>query len=125
MYCFFLFFVFFIFTVDASVKDQKQQQSGKDSQLSASLLSDIKKAIGAEKTNRLFVALQTYKNTNDYEQMVSTVVGLLTERDEDIVLLKRESFWKAFLVFSCWILLFIFLYRFWVIYFNFLIFFQG
>lgn len=32
-----------------------------------------------------------YKKTNDYEQMVSTVVGLLTERDEDIILLKRES----------------------------------
>lgn len=82
---------FFLFTVDASVKDPKTQQSGKDSQLSHSLLSDIKKAIGAEKTNQLFVALQTYKKTNDYEQMVSTVVGLLTERDEDIILLKRES----------------------------------
>uniref|UniRef100_A0AAR2M5B6 Regulator of telomere elongation helicase 1 n=1 Tax=Pygocentrus nattereri TaxID=42514 RepID=A0AAR2M5B6_PYGNA len=35
------------------------------------------------------LTLQTYKKTNNYEQMVSTVVGLLTERDEDIVLLKR------------------------------------
>ncbi|MCJ8737913.1 hypothetical protein PDJAM_G00029500 [Pangasius djambal] len=75
--------------MDAGVKDQKLQQSGKESQFSASLLSDIKTAIGAEKTNQLFVALQTYKKTNDYEQMVSTVVGLLTERDEDIILLKR------------------------------------
>ncbi|XP_037401247.1 regulator of telomere elongation helicase 1 isoform X1 [Pygocentrus nattereri] len=78
--------------VNASVKDQKlqkPQKSGKDSQFSTTLLSDIKQAIGAEKTNQLFVALQTYKKTNNYEQMVSTVVGLLTERDEDIVLLKR------------------------------------
>uniref|UniRef100_W5UKB9 Regulator of telomere elongation helicase 1 n=1 Tax=Ictalurus punctatus TaxID=7998 RepID=W5UKB9_ICTPU len=75
--------------MDAGVKDQKPQQSCKESQLSASLLSDIKKAIGAEKTNQLFVALQMYKKTDDYEQMVSTVVGLLTERDEDIILLKR------------------------------------
>ncbi|GAA6102470.1 regulator of telomere elongation helicase 1 isoform X1 [Tachysurus ichikawai] len=73
--------------MDAGVKDQTQPS--KDGQVSASLLSDIKKAIGAEKTNQLFVALQMYKKTNDYEQMVSTVVGLLTERDEDIILLKR------------------------------------
>ncbi|XP_076880804.1 regulator of telomere elongation helicase 1 [Brachyhypopomus gauderio] len=70
-------------------KGQKSQQSGKGSQFSASLVSDVKKAIGAVKTNQLFVALQTYKKTNNYEQMVSTVVGLLTERDEDIVLLRR------------------------------------
>uniref|UniRef100_A0A8B9HHP4 Regulator of telomere elongation helicase 1 n=1 Tax=Astyanax mexicanus TaxID=7994 RepID=A0A8B9HHP4_ASTMX len=63
----------------------------KDGQFSATLLSDIKKAIGSEKTNQLFIALQTYKKTNNYEQMVSTVVGLLTERDEDIVLLRRLS----------------------------------
>uniref|UniRef100_A0A8B9HQ84 Regulator of telomere elongation helicase 1 n=1 Tax=Astyanax mexicanus TaxID=7994 RepID=A0A8B9HQ84_ASTMX len=66
------------------------QTSGKDGQFSATLLSDIKKAIGSEKTNQLFIALQTYKKTNNYEQMVSTVVGLLTERDEDIVLLRRD-----------------------------------
>ncbi|KAF4083439.1 hypothetical protein AMELA_G00141320 [Ameiurus melas] len=75
--------------MDAGVKAQKPQQSCKESQLSASLLSDIKKAVGAEKTNQLFVALQMYKKTDDYEKMVSTVVGLLTERDEDIILLKR------------------------------------
>ncbi|KAG9266683.1 regulator of telomere elongation helicase 1 [Astyanax mexicanus] len=77
-----------------AVKDQKPQKpqtSGKDGQFSATLLSDIKKAIGSEKTNQLFIALQTYKKTNNYEQMVSTVVGLLTERDEDIVLLRRLS----------------------------------
>lgn len=73
------------------MKNEKPQQSSKECQFSVSLLSDIKKAIGAEKTNQLFVALQMYKKTNDYNQMVSTVVGLLTERDEDIILLKRES----------------------------------
>lgn len=77
--------------MNANVKAQKQQQSDKDSELRASLLSDINKAIGTEKTKQIFEALKTYKNTNDYEQMVSTVVGLLTERDEDIVLLKREE----------------------------------
>ncbi|XP_046714369.1 regulator of telomere elongation helicase 1 isoform X2 [Silurus meridionalis] len=74
---------------DASVKHQNPPQSGKDSPFSASLLSDIRKAVGAEKTGLLFSALKEYRQTNDYEQMVSTVVGLLTERDEDIALLQR------------------------------------
>uniref|UniRef100_A0A672Q0N5 Regulator of telomere elongation helicase 1 n=1 Tax=Sinocyclocheilus grahami TaxID=75366 RepID=A0A672Q0N5_SINGR len=55
----------------------------------SSLLSDIKQAIGAEKTRQMFLALQAYKTSNNYEQMVSTVVSLLTERDEDIALLER------------------------------------
>uniref|UniRef100_A0A672Q0A6 Regulator of telomere elongation helicase 1 n=1 Tax=Sinocyclocheilus grahami TaxID=75366 RepID=A0A672Q0A6_SINGR len=57
----------------------------------SSLLSDIKQAIGAEKTRQMFLALQAYKTSNNYEQMVSTVVSLLTERDEDIALLERLS----------------------------------
>uniref|UniRef100_A0A671QI07 Regulator of telomere elongation helicase 1 n=1 Tax=Sinocyclocheilus anshuiensis TaxID=1608454 RepID=A0A671QI07_9TELE len=55
----------------------------------SSLLSDIKQAIGAEKNRQMFLALQAYKTSNNYEQMVSTVVSLLTERDEDIALLER------------------------------------
>ncbi|KAK7116907.1 hypothetical protein R3I94_023261 [Phoxinus phoxinus] len=36
-------------------------------------------------------ALQAYKASNNYQQMVSTVVSLLTERNEDITILKRLS----------------------------------
>lgn len=101
-------FIYFLFAVDASVKDQKPQSSGTERQFSTSLLSDIKMAVGAEKTNQLFVALQTYKKTNDYEQMVSTVVGLLTERDEDIILLKSGSLCFSEEITGAWVLVTIF-----------------
>uniref|UniRef100_A0A8C2IFQ1 Regulator of telomere elongation helicase 1 n=1 Tax=Cyprinus carpio TaxID=7962 RepID=A0A8C2IFQ1_CYPCA len=67
------------------------QTSIKEGLSCSSLLSDIKLAIGAEKTKQMFLALQAYKTSNNYEQMVSTVVSLLTERDEDIALLERLS----------------------------------
>ncbi|XP_051967242.1 regulator of telomere elongation helicase 1 [Xyrauchen texanus] len=75
--------------VNVKREDQKPQASIKDSLSCSSLLSDIRQAIGAEKTRQMFLALQAYKATNNYEQMVSTVVSLLTERDEDINLLAR------------------------------------
>uniref|UniRef100_A0A671QHX0 Regulator of telomere elongation helicase 1 n=1 Tax=Sinocyclocheilus anshuiensis TaxID=1608454 RepID=A0A671QHX0_9TELE len=70
---------------------QKPQTSIKEGLSCSSLLSDIKQAIGAEKNRQMFLALQAYKTSNNYEQMVSTVVSLLTERDEDIALLERLS----------------------------------
>lgn len=81
-------FVSFL-TVNVRSEDQKPQTSIKEGPSCSSLLSDIKQAIGAEKTRQMFLALQAYKTSNDYEQMVSTVVSLLTERDEDIALLER------------------------------------
>lgn len=70
---------------------QKPETSIKEGLSCSSLLSDIKQAIGAEKTRQMFLALQAYKTSNNYEQMVPTVVSLLTERDEDIPLLERLS----------------------------------
>lgn len=81
-------FVSFL-TVNVRSEDQKPQTSIKEGPSCSSLLSDIKQAIGAEKTRQMFLALQAYKTSNSYEQMVSTVVSLLTERDEDIALLER------------------------------------
>uniref|UniRef100_A0A671NKK8 Regulator of telomere elongation helicase 1 n=1 Tax=Sinocyclocheilus anshuiensis TaxID=1608454 RepID=A0A671NKK8_9TELE len=52
---------------------QKPQTSIKEGLSCSSLLSDIKQAIGAEKTRQMFLALQAYKTSNNYEQMVSTV----------------------------------------------------
>lgn len=80
-----------VHTVNVRKEEQKPQTSVKDGLSCSSLLSDIRQAIGAEKTRQMFVALQEYKTTNNYEQMVSTVVSLLTERDEDITLLTRKS----------------------------------
>uniref|UniRef100_A0A673J6T9 Regulator of telomere elongation helicase 1 n=1 Tax=Sinocyclocheilus rhinocerous TaxID=307959 RepID=A0A673J6T9_9TELE len=78
-------------TVNVRSEVQKPQTSIKEGLSCSSLLSDIKQAIGAEKTRQMFLALQAYKTSNNYEQMVSTVVSLLTERDEDIALLERLS----------------------------------
>ncbi|KTG38107.1 hypothetical protein cypCar_00004195 [Cyprinus carpio] len=70
---------------------QKPQTFIKEGLSCSSLLSDIKQAIGAEKTRQMLLALQAYKTSNNYDQMVSAVVSLLTERDEDIALLERLS----------------------------------
>nr|XP_055039817.1 regulator of telomere elongation helicase 1 [Misgurnus anguillicaudatus] len=70
-------------------EDQKTQTSIKDGQSCSSLLSDIRQTIGVEKTRQMFIALEAYKKTSNYEQMVSTVVSLLTERDQDIKLLTK------------------------------------
>ncbi|KAG7224300.1 hypothetical protein INR49_000543 [Caranx melampygus] len=55
----------------------------------AAFLSDVKKALGPEKSAQLFQTIHSYKKTDNYENMVTTVVSLFTERDEDINLLLR------------------------------------
>ncbi|KAL6120230.1 rtel1 [Pungitius sinensis] len=55
----------------------------------AAFLADVKKAIGEEKSTLLFQAIQSYKKTDNYEDLVSTVVSIFTERDEDFNLLIR------------------------------------
>uniref|UniRef100_A0A8C2DF91 Regulator of telomere elongation helicase 1 n=1 Tax=Cyprinus carpio TaxID=7962 RepID=A0A8C2DF91_CYPCA len=82
---------FDIFTVIVRSEVQKPQTFIKEGLSCSSLLSDIKQAIGAEKTRQMLLALQAYKTSNNYDQMVSAVVSLLTERDEDIALLERLS----------------------------------
>uniref|UniRef100_A0A667WJ51 Regulator of telomere elongation helicase 1 n=1 Tax=Myripristis murdjan TaxID=586833 RepID=A0A667WJ51_9TELE len=54
-------------------------------------VADVKKAIGAEKCSQLFVAIQNYKKTDNYETLVSTVVNLLTEKDDDFTLLVSDD----------------------------------
>lgn len=61
--------------------------SGQKPEVHATFLADMKQALGAEKSVQLFQAIRTYKHTDNYEQLVSTVVSLLTERDEDFHLL--------------------------------------
>ncbi|KAM6924811.1 regulator of telomere elongation helicase 1 [Xenentodon cancila] len=52
-------------------------------------LADVKKALGAEKSTQLFQAIHGYKKTDSYETLVTTVVSLFTERDENFNLLVR------------------------------------
>lgn len=56
----------------------------------AAFLSDVKKALGPEKSAQLFQTIHSYKKTDNYENMVTTVVSLFTERDEDINLLASK-----------------------------------
>uniref|UniRef100_A0A8C1JW22 Regulator of telomere elongation helicase 1 n=1 Tax=Cyprinus carpio TaxID=7962 RepID=A0A8C1JW22_CYPCA len=74
--------------VNVRSKVQKPKTSIKEGLSCSSLLSDIKQAIGAEKTRQMLLALQAYKTSNNYDQMVSAVVSLLTERYEDFALLE-------------------------------------
>uniref|UniRef100_A0A8C1URZ5 Regulator of telomere elongation helicase 1 homolog n=1 Tax=Cyprinus carpio TaxID=7962 RepID=A0A8C1URZ5_CYPCA len=83
---------FDIFTVIVRSEVQKPQTFIKEGLSCSSLLSDIKQAIGAEKTRQMLLALQAYKTSNNYDQMVSAVVSLLTERYEDFALLEPSQF---------------------------------
>ncbi|XP_029968849.1 regulator of telomere elongation helicase 1 [Salarias fasciatus] len=68
---------------------QPQTSSAAKTELHAAFLSDVKRALGAERSARLFQAVHSYKKSDHYESLVATVVGLLTERDEDFGLLTR------------------------------------
>lgn len=56
----------------------------------AMLLADVQKALGADKSKQLFSCLSAYRKNRHYEQMVTTVVGLLTDNDQHLPLLKRK-----------------------------------
>lgn len=58
----------------------------------AAFLADVKKSLGAEKSTQLFQAIHKYKKTDNYENLVTTVVSLFTERDEDFNLLVSKFF---------------------------------
>ncbi|KAM9342686.1 regulator of telomere elongation helicase 1 isoform 2-T2 [Pholidichthys leucotaenia] len=68
---------------------QVHSGSSSKSEVHAAFLSDVKKALGAEKSAQLFQAITSYKKTNNYEDLVTTVVSLFTERDENFGLLVR------------------------------------
>ncbi|TNN22872.1 Regulator of telomere elongation helicase 1 [Liparis tanakae] len=52
-------------------------------------LSDVRSAIGEEKSALLFQALRSFRRTGGYEELEATAVSLLTERDQDFTLLAR------------------------------------
>ncbi|KAM4610026.1 regulator of telomere elongation helicase 1 [Polymixia lowei] len=64
-------------------------QNAPKKEIHARFVADVKKAIGAEKCHQLFLAIQDYKKTDNYENLVATVVSLLTEKDDDFSLLVR------------------------------------
>ncbi|KAM9351348.1 regulator of telomere elongation helicase 1 [Symphorus nematophorus] len=68
---------------------EPQTGSAPKSEVHATFLADVKKALGAEKSAQLFQAIYSYKRTDNYENLVTIVVSLFTERDEDFSLLVR------------------------------------
>ncbi|XP_076022253.1 regulator of telomere elongation helicase 1 isoform X2 [Genypterus blacodes] len=64
-------------------------QPAPSNEVHATFLAHVKKALGAEKSTELFQAIQSYKKTDNYENLVSTVVNLFTEKDENFCLLTR------------------------------------
>ncbi|XP_069035420.1 regulator of telomere elongation helicase 1 isoform X1 [Lepisosteus oculatus] len=69
-------------------KDKPQNLSAHKNQVLSTYLSDVKKAIGPAKYSQFHEAIQHYKKTDHYDSMVSTVVGLFTEKPEDFHLLR-------------------------------------
>ncbi|XP_077368002.1 regulator of telomere elongation helicase 1 isoform X3 [Festucalex cinctus] len=63
--------------------------AGPKSQVQAAFLADVKKALGPEGSAQLFQAVNAYKKTDNYENMVTAAVALFTEKDEDFSLLIR------------------------------------
>uniref|UniRef100_A0A8C5HBJ2 Regulator of telomere elongation helicase 1 n=1 Tax=Gouania willdenowi TaxID=441366 RepID=A0A8C5HBJ2_GOUWI len=63
--------------------------SAQKNEVHSNFLADVKKALPAEESAHLFKAIHSYKKTDSYEQLVSTVVSLFTERDENFSLLQR------------------------------------
>ncbi|XP_068605781.1 regulator of telomere elongation helicase 1 [Brachionichthys hirsutus] len=67
----------------------RQTGSASKTDAHSAFLADVKKALGPEKSARLFRTVCGYKKTDDYDALVATVVSLFTERDEDFGLLLR------------------------------------
>uniref|UniRef100_A0A669D8B5 Regulator of telomere elongation helicase 1 n=1 Tax=Oreochromis niloticus TaxID=8128 RepID=A0A669D8B5_ORENI len=65
------------------------QCSASKNEVHTTFLTDVKKALGAERSTQLFQAIHTYKKTDNYEKLVTTAVSLFTERDENFGLLVR------------------------------------
>uniref|UniRef100_A0A3P9I3Q4 Uncharacterized protein n=1 Tax=Oryzias latipes TaxID=8090 RepID=A0A3P9I3Q4_ORYLA len=65
--------------------------SSAQNQARSTFAADVKKALGAERCARLSDAISNYKKTDNYEDLVTTVVSLFTERDDNFQLLTRFS----------------------------------
>ncbi|CAJ1055220.1 regulator of telomere elongation helicase 1 isoform X1 [Xyrichtys novacula] len=68
-----------------------QKASATETELNSRFLDNLKDTLGTEKWSQLFLALQDYRETDRYENLVGTVVSLLTERDQDFNKLTKFS----------------------------------
>ncbi|XP_047464709.1 regulator of telomere elongation helicase 1 isoform X1 [Mugil cephalus] len=68
---------------------RKPQTGSAPNSVHAVFLSDVKKALGAEKSAQVFQAIHNYKMTDNYENLVTKAVSLFTEKDHNFNLLVR------------------------------------
>lgn len=66
--------------------------SAKKNEAHATFLADVKKNLGAERSSQLFQAIHSYKKTENYENLVTKVVSLFSENDDDLHLLVSKFF---------------------------------
>ncbi|KAK0150548.1 Regulator of telomere elongation helicase 1 [Merluccius polli] len=64
-------------------------QTGDAKGPSDSFLADVKETFGAEMSNQLLLAIRRYEKDDNYESLITTAVGLLTQKDDNLVLLER------------------------------------
>jgi len=53
-------------------------------------VADVKQAVGEEMSSQLFRAVRRYKKEGDYESLVTTAVGVLTQQDDNLLLLESK-----------------------------------
>ncbi|XP_077474102.1 regulator of telomere elongation helicase 1 [Stigmatopora argus] len=72
-------------------EELKETQTGADSkaQVQATFLADVKKALGPKGSSQLFKAINDYKKTDNYDNMVTVAAALFTEEEENFSLLVR------------------------------------
>lgn len=73
----------------SSVHLHRPGQTGDAKGPSDSFLADVKETFGAEMSNQLLLAVQRYEKDDNYESLITTAVGLLTQKDDNLVLLDR------------------------------------
>uniref|UniRef100_A0A8C5F3L2 Regulator of telomere elongation helicase 1 n=1 Tax=Gadus morhua TaxID=8049 RepID=A0A8C5F3L2_GADMO len=55
-----------------------------------SFLAAVKGTFGAEMSNQLLLAMRRYEKDDDYESLITIAVGLLTQKDDNLVLLEGK-----------------------------------
>uniref|UniRef100_A0A8C5AH78 Regulator of telomere elongation helicase 1 n=1 Tax=Gadus morhua TaxID=8049 RepID=A0A8C5AH78_GADMO len=56
-----------------------------------SFLAAVKGTFGAEMSNQLLLAMRRYEKDDDYESLITIAVGLLTQKDDNLVLLEGKA----------------------------------
>lgn len=67
--------------------------------LRTAYLSDVQRALDKSSYSQFYSALLAYKKTDNYDEMVSVIAALTTERPQDFHLLQSKDFLKITLIY--------------------------